>query len=54
MTISLLILLVILITLATWRPSAEHRGASRGTPVHPYLRHLTDDPEVRRDWRRIG
>jgi hypothetical protein len=54
MTIALLILLVVLITLATWRSSAQRRDASPRTPVHPYLRHLADDPEVRRDWRQIG
>jgi hypothetical protein len=49
MTLSLLILLVVLTALATWRPTASQHGSSRTTPVHPSLRHLMNDPEIRRD-----
>jgi hypothetical protein len=37
-----------------WLRLDETREPSRPphpSPLHPYLRHLSDDPEVRRDWR---
>jgi hypothetical protein len=48
MALFLLIAFLVTITLAVLKPAA-HRDAQ--SPVHPSLRHLTNDPEISRDWR---